>query len=73
MNIKLGGKLKEWLRGTRDVAAINKHLPSGVRARRGKPGHVQVEGHGLSYQFDRSRFASHEEMAAFAASKIPRS
>jgi hypothetical protein len=72
MKLKLGGKLKEWLRGSRDVATVKKHLPPGATARRGPKGRVVVEGSGLSYHLSPDAFNSAQEMAAYAASKLPR-
>jgi hypothetical protein len=71
INVKLGGKLKAWLKDSLDVHRVNQHLPQGVRASRGKRGHVAVRADGLGYEFERSRFGSAEELAAYAASKIP--
>ncbi len=56
-----------------NVTTVNKHLPQNLRAQRGKRGHIKVKAAGLEYQFDKSKFGSSEEMAAYAASKIPRS
>lgn len=72
MIVKLGGKLKAWLAESAEIARVNKHLPEKIRARRGsRPGHVSISASGLSYQFDRSRFGSAQELADYAASKIP--
>ena len=50
---------------------VNKHLPGHVRASRGRKGHVAIEGAGLRYEMDKSRFNDAREMALYAASKIP--
>ena len=61
-----------------NVNHVNKHLPQNLRAQRGKRGHIRISEQShqpgakpLSYEADKGKFQSAEELARYAASKIP--
>jgi hypothetical protein len=56
---------------TINVKTVARQLPDNVTVRRGSRGHLRIEGGNLRYELDKSKFNSAEELAAYAASKIP--
>jgi hypothetical protein len=53
-----------------NIRSVKKNLRPDLRAARERRG-IRIQGGGLAYNFDPRRFASAQELAAHAASKIP--